>query len=198
MLIVLLRHGETAYNAQRRYQGKSDIPLSARGKARLRAADFAPDVVFVTALCRTAQTAAAIFPGARQAVEDDLREMDFGDFEGKTYGELKDDPAYRAWLASGGEAACPNGEGKAAFCARVCRAFERLVDDALARGAKRLVIVAHGGTQMAALSRFAEPHRDYYDWNAPLAGGFVLDAAQWPERRVLRVVKTVCYMEEKA
>ena len=43
MLIVLLRHGETAYNAQRRYQGKSDIPLSARGKARLRAADFAPD-----------------------------------------------------------------------------------------------------------------------------------------------------------
>ena len=187
MLIVLLRHGETAYNAQRRYQGKSDIPLSARGKARLRAADFVPDVVFVTALCRTAQTAAAIFPGARQAVEDDLREMDFGDFE-----------AYRAWLASGGEAACPNGEGKAAFCARVRRAFERLVDDALARGAERLVIVAHGGTQMAALSRFAEPHRDYYDWNAPLAGGFVLDAAQWPERRVLRVVKTVCYMEEKA
>lgn len=46
MLIVLLRHGETAYNAQRRYQGKSDIPLSARGRARLRAADFAPDVVF--------------------------------------------------------------------------------------------------------------------------------------------------------
>ena len=59
MLIVLLRHGETAYNAQRRYQGKSDIPLSARGRARLRAADFAPDVVVVTALCRTAQTAAA-------------------------------------------------------------------------------------------------------------------------------------------
>ncbi len=73
MLIVLLRHGETAYNAQRRYQGKSDIPLSARGRARLRAADFAPEVVFVTALRRTAQTAATIFPGARQAVEDDLR-----------------------------------------------------------------------------------------------------------------------------
>ena len=59
MLIVLLRHGETAYNAQRCYQGKSDIPLSARVRARLRAADFAPDVVVVTALCRTAQTAAA-------------------------------------------------------------------------------------------------------------------------------------------
>ena len=161
MLIVLLRHGETAYNAQRRYQGKSDIPLSARGTARLRAADFAPDVVVVTALCRTAQTAAAVFPGARQAVEDDLREMDFGDFEGKTYGELKDDPAYRAWLASGGEAACPNGEGKAAFCARVCRAFERLVDEALARGAERLVIVAHGGVIGGLMYRWfpGMPHR---------------------------------------
>ena len=112
MLIVLLRHGETAYNAQRRYQGRSDMPLSARGRARLRAADFAPDVVFVTALCRTAQTAAAIFPGARQAVEDDLREMDFGDFEGKTYGELKDDPAYRAWLASGGGGRLPERGGQ--------------------------------------------------------------------------------------
>ena len=198
MLIVLLRHGETAYNAQRRYQGKSDIPLSARGKARLRAADFAPDVVFVTALCRTAQTAAAVFPHARQIVVPALREMDFGVFEGRTYDEMKGDAAYCAWLDSGCESACPNGESKAVFCKRVCRAFEKLADEALARGDERLVIVAHGGTQMAALSRFVEPHRDYYDWNAPLAGGFVLDAAQWPERRVLRVVKTVCYMEEKA
>ena len=198
MLIVLLRHGETAYNAQRRYQGKSDIPLSARGTARLRAADFAPDVVFVTALCRTAQTAAAIFPGARQAVEDDLREMDFGDFEGRTYDEMKDDAAYCAWLDSGCESACPNGESKAAFCERVCCAFEKLADDALARGEERLVIVAHGGTQMAALSRFAEPHRDYYSWNAPPAGGFVLSADEWRARRVLRVVKTVGYAEEKA
>lgn len=58
--------------------------------------------------------------------------------------------------------ACPNGESKAVFCKRVCRAFEKLADEALARGDERLVIVAHGGTQMAALSRFAEPHRDYY------------------------------------
>ena len=83
MLIVLLRHGETAYNAQRRYQGKSDIPLSARGRARLRAADFAPDVVFSDRPLPNGADGGGGFPGARQAVEDDLREMDFGDFEGK-------------------------------------------------------------------------------------------------------------------
>ena len=111
---------------------------------------------------------------------------------------MKGDAAYGAWLDSGCEAACPNGESKAAFCERVCRAFERCVDHAAARGIEKLTIVAHGGTQMAALSRFVLPHRDYYEWNAPNAGGFVLDASQWRARRVLRVVKTVCYAEEKA
>lgn len=198
MLIVLLRHGETAYNEQRRYQGATDMPLSERGRAKLRADDNAPDEVIVTPLCRTKQTAAILFPNAKQIVCDDLREMDFGDFEGRTYDEMKDDAAYCAWLDSGCETACPNGESRAAFCERVCHAFEACVDEVSARGEALLVIVAHGGTQMAALSRFVLPHRDYYEWNAPNAGGFVLDASQWRARRVLRVVKTVCYAEEKA
>ena len=42
MLIYLLRHGQTEYNAQKRYQGQRDIPLSAAGIAQLRQADFAP------------------------------------------------------------------------------------------------------------------------------------------------------------
>ena len=196
MLIVLLRHGETAYNAQRRYQGVTDVPLSPEGRVRLRKADFEPETVYVTPLIRTAQTAEAIFPHAKQIVVPDLREMDFGGFEGRTYDEMKNDPAYCAWLDSGCESACPNGESRAAFCERICRAFEQLADEALARGDEQLVIVAHGGTQMAALSSFAEPRRDYYSWNAPVAGGFVLSADAWKTRRALRVLKTVGYAEE--
>ena len=48
MLIYLLRHGLTEYNAQKRYQGQRDIPLSPEGAAQLRKADFDPDVVYVT------------------------------------------------------------------------------------------------------------------------------------------------------
>ena len=197
MLIVFLRHGETAYNEQHRYQGLSDIPLSEAGKARLKKADFEPETVYVTPLCRSAQTAQILFPMAEQRIVPDLQEMDFGDFEGHTYDEMKEDPLYQAWLDSGGENACPNGESKAAFCERVCRAFETLVDESLSRGEERLVIVAHGGTQMAALSRFVQPHRDYYEWNAPIAGGFVLDASEWTARRVLHLVKTIACTEEK-
>lgn len=197
MMIVLLRHGQTAYNEQRRYQGAADVPLSPAGRAALKKADFETKTVYVTPLCRTAQTARILFPHARQIVVPALREMDFGVFEGRTYDEMKDDAAYCAWLDSGCESACPNGESKAVFCKRVCRAFEKLADEAFARGDERLVIVAHGGTQMAALSRFAEPHRDYYSWNAPPAGGFVLSADEWRARRALRVIKTVGYAEER-
>ena len=44
MLIYLLRHGQTEYNAQKRYQGQRDIPLSAAGIAQLRQADFSPGI----------------------------------------------------------------------------------------------------------------------------------------------------------
>lgn len=84
MLIYLLRHGQTEYNAQKRYQGQRDIPLSAAGIAQLRQADFSPEVVYVTPLQRTAQTARVFFPGAKLIPVDGLKEMNFGRFEGQT------------------------------------------------------------------------------------------------------------------
>ena len=65
MLIYLLRHGLTAYNAEKRYQGQRDIPLSPAGRAQLRQADLRPETVYITPLCRTRQTAEVLFPGAR-------------------------------------------------------------------------------------------------------------------------------------
>ena len=65
MLIYLLRHGQTEYNAQKRYQGQRDIPLSPEGAAQLRRADFDPAVVYVSTLQRTSQTARILFPEAK-------------------------------------------------------------------------------------------------------------------------------------
>lgn len=197
MLIELLRHGRTDYNDEKRYQGRSDPPLSARGRAELRRAEHSPAVVYVTPLRRTAETARVLFPQAELVAVDGLREMDFGQFEGKNYHEMEQDPAYRAWVASGCESPCPGGESRAAFCGRVCRAFVTLTDAALARGEQRLVIVAHGGTQMAVLERFALPRKTYYEWCAPLAGGFVLDASDWRTRRTLHVREMVRYTKEE-
>ena len=188
MLIYLLRHGLTEYNAQKRYQGQRDIPLSPEGAAQLRKADFDPDVVYVTPLQRTSQTA--------KIVVKDLQEMCFGSFEGRNFIEMEHDPDYQAWVQANCESSCPDGERKEDFSNRICAAFSKLVDEALAEGKDRLVILAHGGTQMAAMERYALPRRGYYAWCGPNAGGYVLDAADWAEKRQLRLVKTVQYTKD--
>ena len=196
MLIYLLRHGLTEYNAQKRYQGQRDIPLSAEGLSQLRRADIDPKVVYITPLQRTAQTARVLFPEAELVVVKDLQEMCFGSFEGKNYVEMEHDADYQAWVQANCESKCPDGERKDDFSNRICSAFSVLVDKALADGEELLVILAHGGTQMAAMERYALPRRDYYAWCGPNAGGYVLDAADWAEKRQLRLVKTVQYTKD--
>ena len=194
--IYLLRHGLTEYNAQKRYQGQRDIPLSPEGLAQLRRADIDPKVVYISTLQRTRQTAEVLFPDAELVPVDGLKEMCFGSFEGRNYIEMEHDPDYQAWVAANCESSCPDGERKDDFSDRVCRTFAALVDKALADGEDMLVILAHGGTQMAALERYGVPRRSYYRWCGPNAGGYVLDARDWASRHELRLVKTVQYTKE--
>ena len=130
MLIYLLRHGLTAYNAEKRYQGQRDIPLSPEGRAQLCRADIQPKTVYITPLCRTRQTAEVLFPEADLVEVRDLQEMCFGSFEGRNFIEMEHDPDYLAWVDANCESPCPDGETKALFSARVCRAFSALVDKA--------------------------------------------------------------------
>ena len=98
MLIYFLRHGLTEYNAEKRYQGQRDIPLSAAGRAMLRKADIEPRTVYTTPLCRTRQTAEVLFPTAKLVAVDGLKEMCFGSFEGRNVIEMEKDPEYQAWV----------------------------------------------------------------------------------------------------
>ncbi len=181
MKIWLLRHGETALSRARRYQGRLDTTLSPEGRAMLRRADFTPERVYTTPLRRCAETAAILFPGAALIPVSDLREMDFGAFEGRSAEEMREDAAYRAWVEGGCLGFCPGGEDKAGFTRRVCESFAALLEEALSRGEQRLVIVAHGGTQMAVLERWGRPERPYFACCARPGAGYLLSAAAWPE-----------------
>lgn len=195
MKVYLLRHGRTAYNAERRYQGRTDIPLSAGGEAELVPAEFAPPVVYVSPLSRARRTAALLFPDARQSVVEAFTEMDFGAFEGRSCLEMENDAAYRAWVDGGCVGRCPGGESRPEFCRRVCGAFAPLVEQAAEQNLTELAVVAHAGVVMAAMERFALPERDYFDWNAPNGGGYVLawDGALWRASRKLRLLGGAWY-----
>ncbi len=162
MEIYLLRHGETQYNRERRYQGLRDIPLSPEGAESLCQAEVCPRVVYVSPLTRARQTALRLFPEAEQLVLEGLQEMDLGNFEGRTADEMAQDQAYRAWVDGNCQGKIPGGESMGEFAARTCGAFAALVEEALDRGETLLCIVAHGGTQMAVMERYARPHRPYF------------------------------------
>ena len=184
MKLWLIRHGLTALGEAARYQGRLDDGLSAAGRAALRKADLAPAQVRVSPARRARETAAILFPTAEQRVLPALREMDFGDFEGRSWREMERDPAYRAWVDGGCLGRCPHGEDKASYTARVCAAFERL----LLRGGEELVIVAHGGTQMAVLERYGDASRDYWQWQRPCGCGWLLENGADGGLRVLEEV----------
>ena len=194
MEILLLRHAQTAGNLQKRYIGSTDEPLCAEGEERAKQTaallgDFRPDRVIVTPLLRTGQTAALLFPGVPVEISEDMREMCFGRFENKNYLELADDPDYAAWLETGCEAACPEGEGMEDFCARCRTGFERVIARCAARGEERVAMVLHGGSLMAILSGYAQPARSYFEWSAPNCGGYLcrLVPREFNRDRIMRL-----------
>ncbi len=166
MNVILLRHGHTEGNLAKRYVGSRDEPLSALGRAEALAAGVFPEVsrVYVSPKKRALETAAICFPNARQIIYADLREMSFGDFEGRSAEDMSADPDYQAWLDSFCEAACPNGEGKQDFSTRVSRAFNALVAEAAQAGEETVILVAHGGTLMTIMQCFTQSDKSYYDW----------------------------------
>ena len=182
MRILLIRHGLTAMGEQKRYQGSLDLPLSENGRKALQPAAFTPELLAVSPMIRARETAAILFPFAvRMEVIPDLREMDFGLFEGRGWWEMENDAAYRAWIDSGCLSPCPGGEDRSSFAERVCKAFSGLVQDALASGVDTLAVVAHGGTQMAVLERWGSPKKEYWQWQTECGDGWVLDTARWSE-----------------
>ena len=193
MRIWLIRHGFTALGEEKRYQGSTDTPLSDAGRHALQ-----PDDRFARVCCspllRAVETAEILFPNAEKRMIPDLREMDFGVFDGRTADEMADDADYRAWVDGDCTAQCPGGESRAAFCERSCAAFEKLLE----RSSGDFAIVAHGGTLRAVMERYALPEKDYFDWMSGNGGGYRLefDEALWRERRKLRLLERISFVRE--
>jgi len=202
--ILLIRHGETAWNAERRLQGHLDIPLNPEGErqARLLAAALAGeplDVLVSSDLMRARQTAQAIadLRGMPLQITPGLRERCYGGFEGLLYSEIEArfPREFAAWQGRDVNAVLPPG----ANCGETFRAFfERATATILALGAahagKTIALVAHGGVLECAyrLARGLplETPRDFKVFNASI-NRFVLEqgvlkATSWGEVEHLR------------
>ena len=182
MEFILVRHGKTEYNERRQYCGALDPDLSDLGRQELERSDIktfleqhTPDMVFCSPMQRTLQTAAILLDGkdVPLVAVPELREIDFGDFEGRSYEDLKDDPAYRAWLDTNCEGPIPGGDFPDVFRDDVAVCFESLLETCRTERVERALVVSHGGVLGTILERFAEPEKHWYDYNFP-CGGFVV------------------------
>jgi broad specificity phosphatase PhoE len=145
---LLLRHGQTTMSVQKRYAGRSDVPLTDAGvqQAAAAAKRLAPaglGVIVTSPLRRAARTAqeVAAVTGAAIATDEGFREADFGAWEGLTFAEVRRRwPAeLRAWLADPA-AAPPGGESLAAVSERVTAALHRVL---AGFGRQTVLIVSH-------------------------------------------------------
>lgn len=188
MKALLIRHGATEGNLEKRYIGRTDEALCPEGVLQaqaLRDGGRLPriDELFISPLTRCRETVAILFPSMQGEIRADLRECDFGVFEGKNAEELRGDAAYAAWLDTDCVEAPPGGEGRHAFQARCTRAFERALgecgpDDTAA-------FVAHGGTIMAILAAYALPRQAFYAYHIGNGGYALCDCAPGPALQVL-------------
>ena len=145
---LLLWHGQTPMSVQKRYAGRSDVPLTDTGlrQAAAAAKRLAPagiGAIVTTPLRRAVQTAeeAAAVTGVPVVTEDGFRETDFGDWEGLTFAEVRERwPAeLTAWLADPAVAP-PGGESFAEVSERVTAALHRVL---VGRERQRVLIVSH-------------------------------------------------------
>lgn len=138
VVVHLIRHEKTKANVEGKYLGWTDESIvyqKADCLVPIRAKD-----VYGSDLKRCRETARLYFPDARYHPFFGLRELNFGDFEMKTYEDLKEDARYRRWIDDPGKATPPNGESFAEFEKRVLDCFRQIV-----AGSGEYVFVVHGG-----------------------------------------------------
>jgi len=170
---VLWRHGQTVWNAERRFQGQSDIPLDETGQAqaeraaRLLAA-LRPDLIVSSDLSRAAGTAAALsrLTGLEVTLDKDLRERSGGSWEGLTDTEIRTSypVEHASWTP-------PDGEPSAVVAERVAgalhRAAEAVADPGMDTGLA--VVASHGAALRLGMSRLLGMPEELFGVLGPLS-----------------------------
>jgi phosphoserine phosphatase len=158
-IALLMRHGETDWNAEGRVMGRNPVELNAKGRDQVEAAAqlaqvIKPDLIVTSPLVRARQSAeivAAGLPGVPIVEEPDIAEVLYGRWEGMSYEELIEDPYYLEYRKSPIEHPTPGGETIPEVQARGVAAVGRAV---AANSNKRILFVSHGDIIRTVLCHF--------------------------------------------
>ncbi|PLT35939.1 histidine phosphatase family protein [Bacillus sp. V5-8f] len=183
LVITLWRHGLTEANERQAYLGWSDSPLTRRAKKQLIPPVVKPELIYTSDLKRCKETAGLLFPEKKAFQKMEFREIHFGDWEGKTYEELKGDRHYKNWMNAPFTESPPGGESFKEFGKRVERGWEQVKADIFSKGIRQTAIVTHGGVIRYLLRQYAPVEKAFWEWNAPHGGGWTMTFKEEDLRR---------------
>ncbi len=195
--VYIFRHGLTKGNLNAQYIGHTDLPLTTDSISELKnikAHHHYPKVeaVFSSPLKRCLDSAKIMFPENNVLVIDDFIEYNFGEFEGLTADDLKDNEDFKNWLRGGIYASTPYGESNAQFAQRVCLAFEKVVDGCIKTATDNFAIVGHAGVLMTILSCYGLPEAPMAHWQMDAGYGYKLrlTPSLWMQAKKIEVADT--------
>jgi phosphoserine phosphatase len=147
--LILIRHGQTSWNLEKKYSGYIDIGLNDHGKVQAkllskRLKEETIHTVYASDRKRALQTARIIFKKMRINKVPQLREMHFGIFEGLTHKQLLAEHTrlYKKWLDDPYSVSIPKGEKTGDFKRRVVAALQKIIR---VNKNKTVAVVCHGG-----------------------------------------------------
>ncbi|WP_430885680.1 alpha-ribazole phosphatase [Fusibacter sp. JL216-2] len=152
MRFILVRHGETQWNTSGRFGGYTDVPLNEKGKlqadnAGRKLMNESINKVYCSDLSRARDTAKAIMKHHNLPIHysQDIREMNFGKWEGLTYKQILEDypDLSKKWVEDYTNVACLEGESLKMFYDRIADAFKNIREQTLED--ETVLIVAHSG-----------------------------------------------------
>jgi alpha-ribazole phosphatase len=178
--LYLIRHGKTYCNEKNLYCGKSDVDLTENGikelKEKLIKFKYPKcDFYFTSGAKRANQTIEIICPENKYSKLDKFFEYNFGDFELKSYEELKLLKEYVNWIEDKEEKLkCPNGESKEEFRKRIIEGFNELIEYFINENIQTALGVTHGGTIGMILEMLYDDKKKFYEWQPKNGEGYEL------------------------
>ena len=196
--ISIFRHGLTDANENGVYIGRTDLPLSDAGREALMdkfdQLEY-PKVqrVYSSPLERAVQTAEIIFPDREIVIVDDLREMDFGVFEGLPAEELVHLDSFKKWLKGGLDNPPPNGETLRSMMLRCYSALNLMILDMMKEGFTHAGAVTHSGILMNMLSCFGLPKKKPMEFVCEPGEGYeiLVTAMMWQNGNTFEILGKV-------
>ena len=179
MNVYLIRHGRTFANEKRLYCGHTDLPLSkdaAKQIKNLKEQGVYPkdvDLFFTSGMLRAKQTIQYIYGCVYAEIIPEMAEFNFGQFEMKSYEDLKGHEDYIAWISDDtGLTSCPDGENNRQFINRVLEGYSALLKKA--SKADSVLLVSHGGVIAGVMDYLFPNICNFYEWQPEPARGYML------------------------